>query len=196
MPTITRTVTHPDKRSDRELATEKQVMFARKLIVEKIYPRLGADRAARIARFEQMLPTMTKQFASALIGDLVVAAVDRTPIETTIREAAFTLTPGVYEVNGEIFNVKWNQRKTNMYAQRLAELPNVSRLAVSGDEVHFEFEYAPGVIKRLRPHHKMSIERAEELTIRYGRCLVCGRRLKTAESVKRGIGPVCRATFA
>lgn len=190
------TIITSDHKIGEELATEKQVAFARKLVVEKIYPRLGADRAARIARFELMLPTMTKRFASALIGDLVVAAVDRTPIAQDVHDATFTLTPGVYEVNGEIFNVKWNQRKTNLYAQKLVELPNVSRLTESGDEVHFEFEYAPGVVKRLRPHHKMSIERAETLTIRYGRCLVCGRRLKATESVKQGIGPVCRKTFA
>lgn len=190
------TITTSDHKIGADLATEKQVAFARKLVVEKIYLRLGADRAARIARFEQMLPTMTKHFATALIGDLIVASPDRTPVTQTVRDAAFTLTPGVYEVNGEIFNVKWNQRKTNLYAQKLIELPNVNRLTVSGDEVHFEFEYAPGVVRRLRPHHKMSIERAEALTIRYGRCLVCGRRLKATESVKQGIGPVCRKTFA
>lgn len=190
------TITHTGYKIGAEPITERQTAFARKLVVEKIYPRLGADRAARLARFEQLLPTMTKRAATALIGDLVVAPVDRTPVDKKAEEAAYTLTPGVYEVNGEIFNVKWNQRKTNLYAQRLVELPQVDRLAESGDTVHFEFEYAPGVVGRLRPHHKMSIERAEELTIRYGRCLVCGRRLKDAESVKRGIGPVCRKTFA
>lgn len=190
------TITHTGYKIGAEPITERQTAFARKLIVEKIYSRLGADRAARVARFEQMLPTMTKKIATALIGDLVIAPLDRTPIETTIREATFTLTPGVYEVNGEIFNVKWNKAKTNLYAQKLIELPNVSRVVKSGDEVHFEFEYAPGVVRRLRPHHKMSIERAETLTIRYGRCLACGRRLKTAESVKSGIGPVCRKNFA
>lgn len=190
------TITTSDYKIGAELATEKQVAFARKLVVEKIYPRLGADRAARIARFEQMLPKMTKKIASALIGDLIVAHTDRSPIAQDVQKATFTLTPGVYEVNGEIFNVKWNQRKTNLYAQKLVELPGVNRITESGDEVHFEFEYAPGVVRRLSPHHKMSIERAEALTIRYGRCLVCGRRLKATESVKKGIGPVCRKTFA
>lgn len=190
------TIVTSDHRIGAEPITEKQTAFARKLVVEKIYPRLGVDRAARIARFEQMLPKMTKKVAIALIGYLIVAPVDRAPIPRDVREDVVTLTPGVYEVNGEIFNVKWNKTKTNLYAQRLIERPGVNRLTESGDEVHFEFEYAPGVVRRLQPHHKMSIDRAEELTLRYGRCLVCGRRLKATESVRQGIGPVCRKTFA
>lgn len=190
------TITSDAHRVGADPVTEKQTAFARKLVVEKIYPRLGVDRAARIARFEQMLPTMTKRFATALIGDLIVAPIDRVPVPQDVREVAFTLTPGVYEVNGEIFNVKFNKAKTNLYAQRLVELPNVDRLTESGDVVHIEFTYAPGVVQRLKPHHKMSIERARELTIRYGRCLACGRRLKNAESVERGIGPVCRKSFS
>lgn len=190
------TITSDAHRVGADPVTERQAAFARKLVVEKVYPRLGVDRAARIARFEQLLPTMTKRSASALIGDLVVASSDRTPISKSVREETFTLTPGVYEVNGEIFSVKFNKSKTNVYAQRLVELPHVNRLAASGDVVHIEFEYAPGAVQRIKPHHKMSIERARALTIRYGRCLACGRRLKNAESVERGIGPVCRKAFS
>lgn len=190
------TITSDAHRVGAESITEKQIAFVRKLAVEKIYPRLGADRAARIVRLEQMLPTMTKRAATALIGDLIVATSDRTPVIKDVQEVAFTLTPGVYEVNGEIFNVKFNRAKTNLYAQRFVERPNVERLTEANTVVHIEFEYAPGVVRRLRPHHKMSIERARELTIRYGRCLACGRRLKNAESVERGIGPVCRKAFS
>ena len=190
------TITSDAHRVGADSITERQTAFARKLVVEKVYPRLGSDRDARIARFEQMLPSMTKQFAMALIGDLIVAPTDRTPIAQDAEKTTFTLTPGVYEVNGEIFNLKFNKAKTNLYAQRLVEKPGVDRLAESGDVVHIEFEYAPGVVRRLKPHHKMSIERARELTIRYGRCLACGRRLKNAESVERGIGPVCRKAFS
>jgi hypothetical protein len=34
--------------------------------------------------------------------------------------------------------------------------------------------------------------RAQELTIKYGRCIACGRKLYVSESVKRGMGPQCR----
>lgn len=187
------TIISRDARVGAEPATEKQKSFARKLADEKIFPRLGADRAARLTRIEQLIDGATKQFMIRLIGDLVVAPVDRTP--RTGSTPAQELIAGVYEVNGEIFNVKWNRSKTNLYAQRLVEIDG-DRLAESGDVVHIEFEYAPGVIKRLKPHQRMSIERARELTIRYGRCLACGRALKNAESVERGIGPVCRKAFS
>jgi hypothetical protein len=42
----------------------------------------------------------------------------------------------------------------------------------------------------------MNFEKAKALTIRYGRCICCGRRLKAAQSVERGIGPVCRRYFS
>jgi hypothetical protein len=188
------TIISRDVQVGADAVTEKQAAFLRSLVDRKIFPRLGDDRNARIVKLNSLLPGMTKIFATRLIGDLVVASDDRTPRTPTTEDAALPLTAGVYEVNGEIFNVKWNQRKTNLYAQRLIEI-NGDRLTELGDVVRIEFEYAPGVVKRLKPHQKMSIERARELTIRYGRCLACGRALKNAESVERGIGPVCRKSF-
>ena len=39
-------------------------------------------------------------------------------------------------------------------------------------------------------------EQAKALSIRYGRCIVCGRKLKAAKSVEAGIGPVCMGRVA
>jgi hypothetical protein len=105
------------------------------------------------------------------------------------------LEVGVYEFNGEIYVVKPNREKTRLYAKKLVEIGG-RRLTESNEIVNIEFEYAPGVIYSLLPSHKMSIERARELTLRYGRCIVCGRRLKDATSVDKGIGPVCRKSFS
>lgn len=102
--------------------------------------------------------------------------------------------PGVYENDEGIFVVKYNRARTRLYAKRLVEI-NAQRATEVGERVNIEFVYAPGVIYRLRPEQKMDLERARELTIRYGRCLVCGRRLRAAESVERGIGPVCIQSF-
>lgn len=104
-------------------------------------------------------------------------------------------TPGVYKLpNGEIYVVKPNRQKTRLYAKRLVEAPS-SRLTEQGEVVDFDFEYAPGAIFHIRPEYQMDIEEAEKLMIRYGRCIVCGRRLKRAESVRRGIGPICIKYF-
>lgn len=61
--------------------------------------------------------------------------------------------------------------------------------------MRIDFEYAPGAIKVIREEHRMDLERAKELAVQYGRCLNCGRKLKVAESVERGIGPVCIKRF-
>ena len=104
-------------------------------------------------------------------------------------------TPGVYELpSGEIFVVKFNHEKTRLYAKKLVETSE--RLTVSGSRVDFDFVYERGAIYRIRPEHKMAFERAKELMIKYGRCIVCGHGLKVADSVERGIGPVCIKTFA
>lgn len=41
----------------------------------------------------------------------------------------------------------------------------------------------------------MTLDEAKAFILRYGQCVRCGRRLKAAESVERGIGPVCVRYF-
>lgn len=53
------------------------------------------------------------------------------------------------------------------------------------------WEYAAGAIRDLRPEHRMTRERAIELSTRWARCIRCGAELTAALSVERGIGPVC-----
>lgn len=108
---------------------------------------------------------------------------------------AAALTQGVYKVEDEIFVVKSNREHTRLYAKKLVEI-NGERLTDADTVVHIEFEYAPGAIYRILPEHKMSVEEGKALTIRYGRCICCGRKLKAAKSVEQGIGPVCITYFA
>lgn len=53
------------------------------------------------------------------------------------------------------------------------------------------WEYAAGAIRKIRPEHRMTVERAVELSARFARCIRCGAELTNAVSVERGIGPVC-----
>lgn len=104
------------------------------------------------------------------------------------------LVPGVYELKGEIFIVKSNKEKSRLYAKRLVNIGG-KRLTESGATEQFDFEYAPGAIFDIFPENRMPLERAKELMVRYGRCINCGRFLKDAKSVERGIGPVCIKAF-
>jgi hypothetical protein len=103
--------------------------------------------------------------------------------------------PGVYELpTGEIFIVKPNKEKTRVYAKKLVEAPS-KRITETGQTVDFDFIYEPGAIYQLKTEHLMPLERAKQLMIKYGKCIVCGRRLKVAVSVERGIGPTCIKFF-
>lgn len=107
---------------------------------------------------------------------------------------------GVYRFEGQVYIVVENKAKTKTYAKRMAE--SAPRLTGHGEEVDFEWEYAPGVIWKLTEEHRMSLEDARDLMIKYGRCLKCRKHLKAAKTLKtveetgQMIGPVCRKYFA
>ncbi len=104
-----------------------------------------------------------------------------------------TIAPGVYETNEGVFVVKLTQDKERVYAKKLVESPN--RLTESGEIVQFDFQYAPGAVYRISPEQLMPLERARELMIKYGHCIVCSRLLKDPHSIEQGIGPVCIKYF-
>ena len=115
------------------------------------------------------------------------------PVEETPNIAQLTM--GVYELpTGEIYVVKPNRDKTRMYAKRLVESPS-DRLTETGTVVKFDFVYEKGAIYKIKPEHRMSIERGRELMIKYSRCIVCGRTLKVAGSILQGMGEVCKRAF-
>lgn len=136
--------------------------------------------------------TLTDRQVGAILKD-----VEKVERQTTVidRDQTPAVTqPGVYEKDGVIYVVKFNKEKTALYAKQIREL-NSTRITEAGTVVEIEFDYAAGAIYKLAPEDKMPLERAKEYTIRYGRCIVCGRDLKKAESVERGIGPVCIKSF-
>lgn len=123
-------------------------------------------------------------------------------IEEPTTDAPSVELPGVFEKDGEVYVVKFNKSRTRLYARRLVETttPRLKAgyshhvLAMKPPEekyVNFEFKYARGAIYNLTEADRMPFEKAKHLMIRYGKCIVCGRRLKVAQSVERGIGPVC-----
>ncbi len=169
-----------------KLITPKQLSFITKL---------AGEQTALDCRY------LTVSQASAVISGLLsrprlqAQAANDAATEPATEPAAEPVTePGVYESADGVFIVKPNREKTRLYAKRLVEIAG-QRLTESDAVVNIEFEYAAGAIFRLRASDRMPLERAKALTIRYGRCIVCGRHLKDATSVERGIGPVCVKAF-
>lgn len=172
--------------------TAPQDGLIRRLLVERQMPTMGADTEARLETYAGYVARgLSSDGASRLIKALLAQPRDCQPAQ---HDAPAKLEPGVYELDGEVFVVKPNRNGTRLYAKRLVEITG-ERRTEADTVVQIEFEYASGVIYKLQPEHKMPYERARELTIRYGRCIACGRQLKAKTSVDAGIGPVCRTKF-
>lgn len=172
--------------------SEKQLNYLLTLAGDRVAPSLGSDGEERLENIAAQLenrrppPREVSQWIDFLLKQPREPRATDTP---TVR-----VGPGVYEVGTEIFVVKLNKEKTRVYALRLVESPH--RVNVDGEHVDFDFVYARGAIYGLKPEDQMTAERAKHYLVRYGRCLVCRRKLKAAASVERGIGPVCIKYFA
>ena len=94
-----------------------------------------------------------------------------------------------------IYVVEVQQGQDGAVRQEAHRGSTLSEATEAGEPVRIEFEYARGAVYKIKPSDKMDLERAKALTIRYGRCIVCGRKLKARVSVEQGIGPVCIKSF-
>jgi Family of unknown function (DUF6011) len=170
--------------------TEKMWGYLYGLAGERDYPELGDAAETRLAvlelRRERGLASGFDRYAAMELIDRLKEApldLDGSPIQ-----------PGAYQHNGEVLIVQLNRDKTRLYTKRLVEIGG-RRLNANDEVVKIDFEYAPGMLSRLRPAERMTWEEAKPFIIRYGMCLF-GHPLKDAKSVELGIGPVCRKMFA
>ena len=180
------------------LATEKQIWFVVILLDKHDHPlRDKYSRDELISNLRQLPTAVVSELIDVIktypIRDEFATAADRKAAATPAPTAG-RLEAGIYEVDGTVYKVQWTQDRARQYAKKLVETGN-ERITEAGTVVEIEFEYAPGAIHHIRPEHRMPMERAEQLTIRYGRCLACGHALRAAKSVKAGIGPVCAKSF-
>lgn len=102
---------------------------------------------------------------------------------------------GVYVLpDGSIVKVQANKAKTKTYALRWHESPQ--RALEVGGRVRGDYEYEQGLVQKVAAEgRKMTLEEAKAFIVKYGQCARCSRHLKAAESVERGIGPVCYQYF-
>jgi hypothetical protein len=152
-----------------------------------------------LGREGQEVEIITQRGNSRLevLGEMVQAFEERHAIyrKAEVKREVTVTEPGVYELpDGTVYVVKFNKAQTSLYAKKLVEI-NAERATEAGEPVRIEFEYERGAIFKISPEDKMDLERAKKLTIRYGRCIVCGRKLKAKVSVEQGIGPVCIKSF-
>jgi hypothetical protein len=165
--------------------TSKQVAFINKLIVQ-IHQKIGANDTPRVKFVldfnDKVLNRLdrgdlSKRDGSALIETLIRHANDsyEPPV---VREKA---PVGVYKRGNDIYRVIKGRQSANTYAQKLATDP-------SGQPV---WDYAGGMVFELKVSELISPEVAAQMGRSVGYCVICGRFLTDAESVAKGIGPVC-----
>lgn len=171
--------------------TEKMRRYLLALVAERVYPQLGSCGEERLENVGAALEnrTLDKFQVMNLIDEL-----KRAPRDLVAEDDGTALRPGVYRRNGELFVVKLNRAGTALYAKRLVDAPG-RRLTEAGDVRRAELVYAPSAVRELRPADHLTLEQAEEYLVRYSNCLVCGRSLRDATSVRRSIGPVCVKMF-
>lgn len=103
-----------------------------------------------------------------------------------------TLEDGFYVYNGIVYKVirAVVQGSGRKYAKKL--------------QTDGRWAFARGLVKHLRPEHKMTLRQALETahlhatsvdSRLYGRCFVCGRTLTREDSIERMMGPVCAGKF-
>lgn len=178
--------------------TDKQLSFLYALAADRADSRFGSCGEERIENLGARVQNgATRQQVSTWIDQLRSAPRDRSSADAasvaTRPAQPAELEPGIYEVDDVIYVVKRNREGTRSYAKRLVE--TADRLTEAGTVVEFDYEYERGAIFKIQAEHRVSLARAEELAIRYGQCLDCGRGLKAAKSVKSGIGPVCAKKY-
>ena len=116
-------------------------------------------------------PSLSVREASQLIDELL--GMPRTPVGNPVTD------PGMYRQGGELYKIQLS-RSGNLYAKRLVQ-----------DGHRWQFEYAPGVARKLTPADRMTIDQARSFGAQFGTCVVCGRTLTDPKSIDAGIGPVC-----
>jgi hypothetical protein len=132
---------------------------------------------------------LTKGQASKLIDGLMAMPRAAKPVTTESGERV-ELDVGMYRTSDGVIAKVQKGQTGNLYAKRLVAIRG-QRMSETDVVVGWEFEYAPGLVRSLRPEMRLSLEDAKAFGIRYGVCCVCGLTLKDAKSVAAGIGPVC-----
>jgi hypothetical protein len=193
-------------------ASEKQVELITRLLGEKVIPEACAPN---VARLQERLKV--GQVSGGRDGEAsqVITWLFTLPRQQAPGSADPVTEVGLYERGGRVYKVQRSKTSGNLYAKVLdiTEVPQECEGHEStgseesdgedmGQTVYCDgtcrpakkkakYEYAPGAFRVLDASAKIGLERANELSLQVGACMVCGRTLTAKESVARGIGPIC-----
>lgn len=152
-------------------------------------------RAQRVGAgaFYGVIPKSSQE-ASKLIGQLL--ELPRVIIEQFVTQDGMYKDPST----GDIYKVQRNKAQgdgSRLYAKRLVitSLPQLDDDGAIITSAKIKFEYIAGLMMKIRPSWKMTLEDAEEFGALYGVCIRCGRTLTNEDSIERALGPICAGYF-
>lgn len=93
---------------------------------------------------------------------------------------------GIYLFNGEVVRVKTSKRSGFRSASVIGSMTRG----------YHKSRYVKGLVYKLSESDRMSADDAKAYGDKFGQCCNCGKLLTDPESVRLGIGPVCRKHFA
>lgn len=159
------------------MASTKQLQFI---------SRLCDERQVDLETFNgyQVDEAMTNRMVDEVLAYL--KSLPRPARQETAKAERQPVEPGMYQMDGTIYKVQLAVHGSGRpYAKRL------DVVGVADGAAQVVFERAPGVVYRLRPEHRMTLEEAKEFGALYGTCVRCGATLTDENSIADGIGPVC-----
>lgn len=170
-------------------ASEKQIAFATRLFAERNHEMPDTALAVYVDAGSRAVSSLIDRLLALPNKPRPTAVTEHAPADTDMQTGE-----GIYVLDGNVVKVVKARSTGNLYAKRL--VVSAPRVTADGVEVDADFVYAPGVIARLTPAMKMTVDEARAFAVQHGICANCGRKLKAAKSVEAGIGPVCIKKFA
>lgn len=131
----------------------------------------AAQHAHNLAAAEG-LARVTGSVAATHTENGVSATFDNSPVT---EDGMYVLGETVYKVQKAVHG------SGHLYAKQL----------VIHEGANATFEFAKGMIYKLRAGNKMTLEQAKEFGHLYGVCCKCGATLTDEKSIEAGIGPIC-----
>lgn len=168
-------------------ASEKQIAFIAKLAGEKAWEDLAnpSDRSVIEHAVNGAATAISKREASSVIDWLTTLA--RKP--QRVQQSQVKIESGAYRVQGRIIRVYFGRQSGQQLASELVDVTAVDR-----DDAWRYLGLASRFVDA--DAHRLTAEEAEAINDNdadHGWCCVCGAYLDDPNSVRRGIGPVCRS---
>jgi hypothetical protein len=169
-------------------ATAKQIAFLKKLAAERPMWRDVENM------HDDVIERLDKKSCSAMID--AAMAIPKETIHKPKHAGDTAADEGMYRdpSTGEIYKVQLAVHGSGRpYAKRLVKIAGWT-FETHGKKSH-EFEYVHGLVYKLPPEWKMTLDEAKAWGALYGSCCVCGALLTDEKSIAAGIGPVCAKKF-